>query len=98
MSPLLTDSHLQQLSDLEHLDYLEKSDEPKKKYPDGGNPVVNDIRTKHRSLKDEYDTLHKKVASGPDSKEFSEPRVAGLWSMALKADFNPDELESLRVN
>ncbi|CAL8085858.1 unnamed protein product [Orchesella dallaii] len=89
--------HLQPLSDLEHFDHLEKSDEPSKKYPDGGHPVVNDIRTKHRGLKDEYDSLHRKVASGRDSKEFSEPRVAGLWRMAMNADFTQEELDSLRT-
>lgn len=93
-----TDLHLQPLSDLEHFDHLEKSDEPSKKYPDGGHQVVNDIRGKHRGLKDEYDSLHKKVARGKDSKEFSEPRVSGLWRLALNADFTPEELDSLHVS
>jgi hypothetical protein len=56
------------------------------------------FRTKHRDIKDGYDVLHKMVASGPDSQEFAEPRVANLWKMALNSDFTPEELDSIRVS
>lgn len=36
--------------------------------------------------------------SGPKSKEFDEPQVQTLWAIALKGDFNADELDSLRVS
>jgi len=87
---------LDPLGDLEAEDHLEKSRLPSKKYPDGGLPVVNDLRTKHRELKDGYDVLHKKVAGGRESQEFSEPRVANLWKLAKQGAFSPEELESLR--
>ena len=34
---------------------------------------------------------------GPKSRDFEEPKVQGLWKIALKGDFSPEELESLRT-
>ena len=59
--------------------------------------MFNFFRTKHREIKDGYDILHKKAASGPTSVDFAEPRVQNLWKIALKSDFTPDELSSLQV-
>lgn len=58
---------------------------------------VNSLREKHREIRDGYDRLHRIAARGPNSKEFIEPRVEGLWRMAVNSNFTPDELESLRV-
>lgn len=35
--------------------------------------------------------------SGPKSRDFEEPKVQGLWKIALKGDFSSEELESLRT-
>lgn len=58
---------------------------------------ANLLRDKHRKLRDGYDRLHRLAARGPNSKDFVEPKVQGLWRIALEADFKPEELESLRV-
>jgi len=34
---------------------------------------------------------------GPKSRDFEEPKVQGLWKIALKGDFTSEELESLRT-
>ena len=34
---------------------------------------------------------------GPKSRDFEEPKVQGLWKIALKGDFSSEELESLRT-
>lgn len=60
------------------------------------NPT-NTIREKHRELKEGYDRLNKVAATGPDSKEFVEPKVAGLWKLAIRGDFTQEELESLHT-
>ncbi|KAK7066466.1 Low-density lipoprotein particle receptor binding [Halocaridina rubra] len=58
---------------------------------------TNTIREKHRELKDSYNRLHKVSSTGPDSKEFIEPKVAGLWKLAVRGDFTQEELESLHT-
>lgn len=58
---------------------------------------VNKLRDKHRELRDDYDRLYRLAMSGPESREFVEPKVHGLWKVAVKANFTPDELESIRV-
>lgn len=58
---------------------------------------MNLLRDKHRDLRDGFDRLHRLASSGPNSKEFVEPKVQGLWKIALDSDFSPEELESLRV-
>lgn len=58
---------------------------------------TNQLREKHRDLRDGYDRLNRLAAKGPNSKEFVEPKVQGLWKIALETDFTTDELESLRV-
>ena len=54
-------------------------------------------REKHREIKKSYDRLHKISSTGPNSKEFLEIKVAGLWRLATNADFTQEELESLHV-
>lgn len=58
---------------------------------------ANMLREKHRDIRDGYDRLHRLASMGPNSKEFVEPKVQGLWRIAIETKFSPDELESLRV-
>lgn len=58
---------------------------------------ANMLREQHRDLRDGYDRLHRLAATGPNSKEFVEPKVQGLWRIAVETNFTADELESLRV-
>ena len=55
------------------------------------------FRDRHRDIRDGFDRLHRIAAKGPKSEEFVEPKVQGLWKLALETDFTPDELESLKV-
>ncbi|KAI5712247.1 hypothetical protein M8J76_004069 [Diaphorina citri] len=55
------------------------------------------LRQVHQEIKDGYDRLHRISLSGPDSREFVEPRVQVLWSMAVKGNFSDSELESMRI-
>ncbi|XP_063228088.1 alpha-2-macroglobulin receptor-associated protein [Bacillus rossius redtenbacheri] len=57
---------------------------------------ANLLRERHKDIRNGYDRLHRIAAKGPSSKEFIEPRVEGLWRMAIEANFTPEELESLR--
>lgn len=67
--------------------------EPNKDYLD----KVNLLRDRHTDIKDGFDRLHHIAAKGPASKEFVEPKVQGLWKIALESNFTPSELESLRT-
>ncbi|XP_043189612.1 alpha-2-macroglobulin receptor-associated protein-like, partial [Amphibalanus amphitrite] len=53
---------------------------------------INDL---HEELNRGYDRLHVASISGPDGRDFIEPKVDGLWQMARKGDFTAEELESL---
>ncbi|XP_017775349.1 PREDICTED: alpha-2-macroglobulin receptor-associated protein [Nicrophorus vespilloides] len=55
------------------------------------------LREHNNHLKDSYDKLERKTAQGPESKDFVEPKVQGLWKAALGTDFSSAELESLRI-
>ncbi len=54
-------------------------------------------RSTHRELKYGYDRLERMTLLGPKSRDFEEPKVQGLWKIALKGDFTSEELESLRT-
>lgn len=58
---------------------------------------TNTVREKHRELKEGYDRLHKVTSTGPETKEFIEPKVSGLWKLAVRGDFTQEELESLHT-
>lgn len=58
---------------------------------------VNLLRDKHRDLRDGYDRLERKASQGPKSEDFVEPKVQGLWRVALASNFTADELASLKV-
>ncbi|KAJ8920467.1 hypothetical protein NQ315_005335 [Exocentrus adspersus] len=72
---------------------LAEEDEPNKDYLD----KVNLLREKHKEIRDGYDHLFILSAKGPASKEFVEPKVQGLWKIALESNFTPSELDSLRT-
>lgn len=48
-------------------------------------------------MKNGYDRLERMTLLGPKSRDFEEPKVQGLWKIALKGDFSSEELESLRT-
>lgn len=54
------------------------------------------LREKHLELRNGYDRLDRLTAKGPNHVEFIEPKVQGLWRVALEAKFPPNELASLK--
>ncbi|KAE8749454.1 hypothetical protein FOCC_FOCC003720, partial [Frankliniella occidentalis] len=54
-------------------------------------------RDHHRGIKDSYDRLNRIAAKGPKSQDFVEPKVQGLWRMAVESNFSADELASLKT-
>lgn len=48
-------------------------------------------------LRNGFDHLDRLTAKGPNHKEFVEPKVQGLWSIVLEAQFSPEERASLKV-
>lgn len=58
---------------------------------------VNLLREKHRDLKDGYDRLERVASKGPKSEDFVEPKIQGLWRVALASNFTADELSSLKI-
>lgn len=57
---------------------------------------TNEYHRKGKELKKDYERLHRLATNQPVDKMFSEPKVAGLWKLALQSKFEPEELESLR--
>ncbi|XP_052888462.1 alpha-2-macroglobulin receptor-associated protein [Anopheles moucheti] len=57
----------------------------------------NQLREKHREIRDNFDRLDRIASKGPNSQDFVEPKVQGLWRVALSSDFSADELASLKV-
>ncbi|EDS26155.1 conserved hypothetical protein [Culex quinquefasciatus] len=57
----------------------------------------NQLREKHRNIRDNFDRLERIASKGPDSQDFVEPKVQGLWRVALASNFTADELASLKV-
>lgn len=67
---------------------------------DKNNAYLNDanlLRLKHRDLRDNFDRLERVAVKGPNSQEFIEPKVQGLWRIASASNFSTDELASLKV-
>ncbi|KAL3278186.1 hypothetical protein HHI36_013525 [Cryptolaemus montrouzieri] len=58
---------------------------------------ANLIRDQSKDIKEGFDKLVVLTAKGPSSKDFVEPKVQGLWRIALDSNFTADELESLKV-
>jgi len=57
---------------------------------------TNEVKKKYRNVKDGYDRLHRLATNKGETTGFKEPKVAGLWRIAKEADFDDDELESLK--
>lgn len=72
---------------------VQEEKQPNKDYLD----KVNLLREHHKTIKDGFDHLNVLASKGPASKEFVEPKVQGLWRIALESNFTPSELESLKV-
>lgn len=71
----------------------ELEEKPNKDY----RSKANALRDLHVQLKDGFDRLDVLAAKGPNSREFVEPKVQGLWRLAVESNFSNDELESLKV-
>ena len=56
----------------------------------------NEISKKGKDLKTNYDRLHRLATNQGEEREFEEPKVAGLWKLALNSNFTVLELESIR--
>ncbi|XP_054003562.1 alpha-2-macroglobulin receptor-associated protein [Hylaeus anthracinus] len=54
------------------------------------------LREKHLELRNGYDRLDRLTATGPNHKEFVEPKVQGLWRIVLEGSFSPEERASLK--
>ena len=57
---------------------------------------TNEVTRKAKEMKQDYDRLHRLATNQGEEHQFGEPKVAGLWKLALMAKFEPEELESLR--
>jgi alpha-2-macroglobulin receptor-associated protein len=57
----------------------------------------NQLREKHREIRNSFDNLERAAAKGPNNQDFVEPKVKGLWRVALTSNFSPEELASLKV-
>jgi len=57
---------------------------------------TNEISKRGKDLKEDYDRLHRLATNRGEEAEFEEPKVAGLWKLAMNSDFTPIELESIR--
>uniref|UniRef100_A0A0A9WRM6 Alpha-2-macroglobulin receptor-associated protein n=1 Tax=Lygus hesperus TaxID=30085 RepID=A0A0A9WRM6_LYGHE len=86
------DSIDEKLDRFNELDQLEESDPVSRDYL----AKVIQLRDSHKTIRDDYDRLYRLAMSGPDSQEFIEPKVQGLWKLAMTANFKPDELESIK--
>lgn len=91
------DDTLERFNTLEAADEMHENAQAKKEKRVDYLEKVQLLREHHRGLKDGYDRLHRLTATGPNSKEFIEPKVQGLWKVALESDFTHEELESLRI-
>ncbi|XP_044757649.1 alpha-2-macroglobulin receptor-associated protein [Coccinella septempunctata] len=83
----------EKLDKFNEIDRAEENDKPNKDYLHKANL----IREQSKVIKEGYDHLALLTAKGPSSREFVEPKVQGLWKIAVESEFSPDELESLRV-
>ncbi|KAK9505386.1 hypothetical protein O3M35_009458 [Rhynocoris fuscipes] len=83
----------EKLDRFNEINQLEEDDKVTKDYL----AKVNQLRDKHREIRDDYDRLYRMSMSGPNNQEFVEPKVQGLWKLAVAANFTPDELESIKA-
>jgi len=57
---------------------------------------TNELSQRGRDLKTNYDRLHRLATNRGEEAEFEEPKVAGLWKLAMNSNFTSFELESIR--
>jgi len=57
---------------------------------------VNEIGERGKELTANYGRLHRLATNRGEEGEFEEPKVAGLWKMAMNSNFTSFELESIR--
>lgn len=89
----ISDSIDEKLDRFNEIDRAEEGDKPTKDYLHKANL----IREQGNVIKEGYDRLALLTAKGPSSRDFVEPKVQGLWRIAVESKFSSDELESLRV-
>lgn len=58
---------------------------------------ANQVRDKHREIRDNIDRLERIVSKGSNSSDFIEPKVQGLWRIAQESNFTADQLASIKV-
>lgn len=58
---------------------------------------ANDVREKHREIRDNADRLERITARGSNNSDFIEPKVQGLWRVAQAGNFSTDELASIKI-
>ncbi|XP_045465512.1 alpha-2-macroglobulin receptor-associated protein [Harmonia axyridis] len=83
----------EKLDRFNEIDRAEENDKTNKDYLH----KVNLIREQNKVIKEGYDHLSLLTAKGPSSRDFVEPKVQGLWKIAIESNFSPDELDSLRI-
>ncbi|XP_053680930.1 alpha-2-macroglobulin receptor-associated protein [Anopheles nili] len=97
------DAHLNAVNDEEHDRYNEVDRGEEGDRGQGANKQhaflhqSNQLRDKHREIRDNFDRLDRIASKGPNSQDFVEPKVQGLWRVAIASDFSADELASLKV-
>lgn len=58
---------------------------------------ANEVRDKHRELRDNADRLERMTARGSQHSDFVEPKVQGLWRLAQAGNFSAEELASIKI-
>lgn len=58
---------------------------------------ANQVREKHREIRDNFDRLERIVGKGSNSSDFIEPKVQKLWRIAQESNFTADQLASIKV-
>jgi alpha-2-macroglobulin receptor-associated protein len=58
---------------------------------------TNEVREKHREIRENFDRLERKTAEKSSDSDFIEPKVQGLWKIAQAGNFSADELASIKV-
>ncbi|XP_041764740.1 alpha-2-macroglobulin receptor-associated protein [Anopheles merus] len=98
------DALLNAVNDEEHDRYneVDRAEETDRSQPGANKQHAylhksNQLREKHREIRDNFDRLDRIASKGPKSQDFVEPKVQGLWRVALASDFSADELASLKV-
>lgn len=73
--------------------------EQKKKYNKHEEYVskANQVRDKHREIRDNLDRLERVVGRASNPSDFIEPKVQGLWRIAMESNFTVDQLASIKV-